>query len=315
MNTLILAAVLGIALIVVLIAVVKLHPFLSLLIGAAATAMIAGVPYNESLNSFTTGVGGTVSSVGLLIALGGIIGILLTRSGGADVIVDTILKSAPQNKLAWAMAFSAFIVGIPLFFEVGVVILIPIILLVARRAKMPVIALGIPALAGLSALHAFVPPHPGPLVAIDALGANLGLTLGLGLIVAIPVVIISGPLMARWMVKMVPIMAPEEDTVKSQDAPESKPSFFEAISVILLPVVLMLAASIVDVLGAQKTAVGKVIVWIGMPFGSADYYHILRYGAARFPCSLEARHVELDCRFRVRFDCRYFADCCCRRRF
>ena len=86
-----------------------------------------------------------VSSVGLLIALGGIIGILLTRSGGADVIVDTILKSAPQNKLAWAMAFSAFIVGIPLFFEVGVVILIPIVLLVARRAKMPVIALGIPA--------------------------------------------------------------------------------------------------------------------------------------------------------------------------
>ncbi|ERH31595.1 gluconate:H+ symporter [Alloscardovia omnicolens] len=265
MNTLILAAVLGIALIVVLIAVVKLHPFLSLLIGAAATAMIAGVPYNESLNSFTTGVGGTVSSVGLLIALGGIIGILLTRSGGADVIVDTILKSAPQNKLAWAMAFSAFIVGIPLFFEVGVVILIPIVLLVARRAKMPVIALGIPALAGLSALHAFVPPHPGPLVAIDALGANLGLTLGLGLIVAIPVVIISGPLMARWMVKMVPIMAPEEDTVKSQDAPEGKPSFFEAISVILLPVVLMLAASIVDVLGAQKTAVGKAIVWIGTP--------------------------------------------------
>ena len=78
-----------------------------------------------------------------------------------------------------------------------------------------------------------MPPHPGPLVAIDALGANLGLTLGLGLIVAIPVVIISGPLMARWMVKMVPIMAPEEDTVKSQDAPEGKPSFFEAISVIL----------------------------------------------------------------------------------
>lgn len=119
MNTLILAAVLGIALIVVLIAVVKLHPFLSLLIGAAATAMIAGVPYNESLNSFTTGVGGTVSSVGLLIALGGIIGILLTRSGGADVIVDTILKSAPQNKLAWAMAFSAFIVGYPALLRSG----------------------------------------------------------------------------------------------------------------------------------------------------------------------------------------------------
>ncbi|MFD0704462.1 GntP family permease [Alloscardovia venturai] len=265
MSTLIIAAILGIALIVLLIAVVKLHPFLSLMIGSAVTAVIAGVPYDKSLDSFTSGVGGTVSSVGLLIALGGIIGILLTRSGGADVIVDTILQKSPQNKLGWAMALSAFVVGIPLFFEVGVVILIPIILLVARRAKMPVIALGIPALAGLSALHAFVPPHPGPLVAIDALHANLGLTLGLGLIIAIPVVIIAGPVAARWMVKMVPIMAPEEDTVKSQDAPESRPSFGEAISVILLPVVLMLAASIVDVANLKSTPWGRAIVWIGTP--------------------------------------------------
>lgn len=265
MSTLILAAVLGIALIVVLIAVVKLHPFLSLLLGSLVTAIIAGVSYDKSLDSFTSGVGSTVSGVGLLIALGGIIGILLTRSGAADVIVDTILEKAPRNKLGWAMAMAAFVIGIPLFFEVGVVILIPIILLVARRAKMPVIALGIPALAGLSALHAFVPPHPGPLVAIDALHANLGLTLGLGLLVAIPVVIISGPVMARIMVKMVPIMAPEEDTVKAQEVAENRPSFCEAISVILLPVVLMLAASVVDIAGVAKTPVGRAVVWVGTP--------------------------------------------------
>ncbi len=265
MEQLIIAALLGIALIVVLIAVVKLHPFLSLMLGAVVTALIAGVPYDESLNSFTQGVGSTVSGVGLLIALGGIIGILLTRSGGADVIVDTILEKAPQNKLGWAMAMSAFIVGIPLFFEVGVVILIPIILLVARRAKMPVIALGIPALAGLSALHAFVPPHPGPLAAIDALHANLGMTLGLGLLIAIPTVIIGGPLLARWMVKLVPIMAPEEDTVKAEKKPENRPSFLESVSVIILPVVLMLAASVVDIMGATKTPVGRAIAWIGSP--------------------------------------------------
>lgn len=265
MSALIIAAILGIALIVVLIAVVKLHPFLSLLVGSAVTAVIAGVPYDKSLDSFTAGVGSTVSGVGLLIALGGIIGILLTRSGGADVIVDTILEKAPRNKLGWAMALSAFVIGIPLFFEVGVVILIPIILLVARRAKMPVIALGIPALAGLSALHAFVPPHPGPLVAIDALHANLGLTLGLGLLIAIPVVIISGPVMAHFMVKWVPIMAPEEDTVKASEKAENRPSFAEAVSVILLPVVLMLAASVVDVIGAASSPVGRAIVWVGTP--------------------------------------------------
>lgn len=265
MTQLIIAAAVGIALIVLLIAIVKVHPFLSLMIGSAVTAVIAGVPYYQSLKSFTTGVGSTVSGVGLLIALGGIIGILLTRSGGADVIVDTILEKAPQNKLPWAMAMSAFIVGIPLFFEVGVVILIPIILLVARRSKMPVIVLGIPALAGLSALHAFVPPHPGPLVAIDALHANLGLTLGLGLIIAVPTVIIAGPLLARWMVKLVPIMAPEEDTVKSNDKPESRPSFLEAVSIIILPVVLMLAASIVDIAGVAQTPVGRVVAWVGGP--------------------------------------------------
>ena len=111
MSSLIVAAVLGIALIVVLIAVVKVHPFLSLMIGSAATAIMAGVPYYKSLDSFTDGVGSTVSGVGLLVALGGIIGILLTRSGGADVIVDTILEKAPRNKLSWAMALSAFIGG------------------------------------------------------------------------------------------------------------------------------------------------------------------------------------------------------------
>lgn len=155
--------------------------------------------------------------------------------------------------------------GIPLFFEVGVVILIPIILLAARRAKMPVVALGIPALAGLSALHAFIPPHPGPLVAIDALKANLGLTLGLGLLVAIPVVVVSGPLMARWMVKLVPIMAPEVDAGETREPSEHRPTFFEAISVILLPVVLMLAASMVDVLGMTGTPVGRAIAWVGTP--------------------------------------------------
>ncbi|OTA26861.1 gluconate transporter [Alloscardovia macacae] len=272
MSSLIIAALLGIALIVILIAVVKLHPFLALMLGSAATAILAGVPYDKSFASFTTGVGSTVSGVGLLIALGGIIGILLTRSGGADVIVDTILAKAPKNKLGWAMALSAFIVGIPLFFEVGVVILIPIILLVARRAKMPVVALGIPALAGLSALHAFVPPHPGPLVAIDALHAHLGMTLGLGLLIAVPTVILSGPLLARLMVRWVPIMAPGAET-SAQSEGESegnsgqsgRPSFLEAVSVIILPVLLMLAASVVDLAGLKASPAGRAIVWVGTP--------------------------------------------------
>lgn len=263
---LIIAAVIGIAAIVLLITVFKIHPFLSLLIGSMAMAICAGVAYDKSLDSFTAGLGATVSSVGILIALGGIIGTILTVSGGADVIVDTVLKKTPQRLLPWAMSLIAFIVGIPLFFEVGVVILIPVVLFAARRSKKPVILLGIPALAGLSTLHAFVPPHPGPLVAISSLNANLGLTLGLGLLVAIPTVIISGPLLAKVMVRWVPIMAPDAPEQAIATKPEEKkPSFGSAVTVILLPVVLMLISSIVDLTGQKGTPVGRFIVFIGGP--------------------------------------------------
>ncbi len=122
--------------------------------------------------------------------------------------MDTVLARAPGPRLPWAMAFIAFVVGIPLFFEVGIVLLIPVVMIVARRARQSLVLVGVPALAGLSALHGLVPPHPGPLLAIDAVNADLGLTLGLGLLVAVPTVIIAGPVAARFMARWVPIEAP-----------------------------------------------------------------------------------------------------------
>ena len=263
---LIIAAIIGIAAIVVLIAAFKLHPFLSLLLGSFLMAVCAGVPYDEAIDSFTSGAGSTFSGVGLLIAFGAIIGTILFASGGADVIVDTIMARTPLARLPWAMALIAFIVGIPMFFEVGVVIIIPVVLFAARRARMRVMLIAIPALAGLSTLHAFIPPHPGPLAAIDSLHANLGVTLGLGLLVAIPTVIISGPLLGRLMARWVPIMAPENEA--EQDAPKdaaNRPSFAQAISVILCPVVLMLAASVVDLTGLKATPWGCAIAFLGEP--------------------------------------------------
>ena len=122
---LIAAAIIGIAIIVLLIAVCKVHPFLSLLAGSFTMAVCAGVEYDKAFGSFTSGVGSTIANVGLLIAFGSIIGTILFKSGGADTIVDTIMAKTPLQRLPWAMALIAFIVGIPMFFEVGVVILIP----------------------------------------------------------------------------------------------------------------------------------------------------------------------------------------------
>ena len=206
---LILAALAGIALIVVLITVAKLHPFLALIFGAITVGVVAGQNPGDVLDSFGKGFGDTAASVGILIALGAMFAKLLADSGGADEIVDTIIGRASPRALPWAMALVGAIIGLPMFFEIGLVLLMPVIFLVSRRSGLPLMKIGIPALAGLSAMHGFVPPHPGPLVAVAALHANLGITLGLGVLVAVPSIIIAGPLFARFAARWVPVEAPE----------------------------------------------------------------------------------------------------------
>jgi gluconate:H+ symporter, GntP family len=205
---LLIAAIVAIASVVLLIVVAKFHPMLALIIGSGVLAAVALVPPADALTSFLTGLGTTFGSVGLLIALGAMLGKLLADSGGANRIVDTIVDRVGVKQLPWAMALIAAIIGLPMFFEIGVVILVPIIILVARRTQVPLMLVGIPALAGLSILHGLVPPHPGPVTAIDFLKADLGLTLVFGLIIAVPTLVIAGPLLARFVNQWVPIEAP-----------------------------------------------------------------------------------------------------------
>ena len=262
----VLAALAGIATIILLIVWRKVHPFLALTLGSAVLALAAGIPLADTFTAFTAGLGSTIGGVGTLIAFGAIIGRLLIDSGGADQIVDTILARTSGPGLPWAMALIAFVVGIPLFFEVGIVLLIPVVMIVARRAHQPLVLVGIPALAGLSALHGLVPPHPGPLIAIDAVGADLGMTLGLGLLVAVPTVIISGPLSARLMARWVPIEAPEPlGAAETHDGP--RPDFVTSIFVVLLPVVLMLLRTVVETLGPEDMpgVLAHTALFLGQP--------------------------------------------------
>ncbi|WBB83750.1 SLC13 family permease [Micromonospora sp. WMMC264] len=223
-TQLVLAALLGIAAVVLLIAWGKVHPFLALILGAAVLGVVAAVPVDKIVTSFSGGVGSTVGGVGLLIALGAMIGGLLAESGGADGIVERVVGRVSGTALPWAMAGVAALIGLPLFFEVGVVLLVPIVLLVSLRVNVPLIKIGIPALAGLSVLHGLVPPHPGPLVAIDALGANLGQTLALGLLVAIPTVIIAGPVFGNFIARYVPATAPAELLPTRRDTGDRSPT-------------------------------------------------------------------------------------------
>ena len=270
---LILAAVVGVAVIVVLITWLRIHPFLALLLGSLVTGLVAGMPADAATASFITGFGATSGSVGILIALGAMYGKLLADSGGADRIVDTLVSRTSVRALPWVMGLVGAIIGLPMFFEIGLVLLMPVIILVTRRSKLPLMRVALPAIAGLSAMHGLVPPHPGPLVAIGALGANLGVTLAFGVLVAIPVIILAGPVFSRFAAKWVPVDVPglflgtegdEGDTAAGVE--RKRPSFALALISILLPVVLMLGKALADITASKSTAEWKLILdFLGTP--------------------------------------------------
>jgi GntP family gluconate:H+ symporter len=290
-------AVVGIAIIVVLIVALKVHAFLSLTIGALFVGVASGIGAGDVTKSYENGVGSVLGYVGVLIALGAMVGKLLADSGGADQVVDTLLRGKPGG-LPWKMALIAFIIGIPMFFEIGLVLLIPVVVLAVRRTGARAMLLGIPALAGLSVLHGFVPPHPGPLAAIGVLKGNVGITLALGLLVAIPTVIVAGPLFGRLAAKWVPIGAagaalevgsghhdsePVPSGAGAHDAATTDahhdaqhaapagttrtrtPSFAATLSTVLLPVALMLIKAASDVWMSPDNAIYPVLQFIGDP--------------------------------------------------
>jgi gluconate:H+ symporter, GntP family len=300
---LIIAAVAGVAVIIAMITWLKIHPFLALTVGSIGVGIGAGLGLNKSGVSFSNGVGSTVASVGLLVALGAMFGKLLADSGGADQIVDTIVTRSSARALPWTMALVGALIGLPMFFEIGLVLLIPVIILVARRSGLPLFRIAIPTLAGLSVMHGLVPPHPGPLVAVAALKANLGLTLALGVLVAIPTVIIAGPIFSRFAAKWVDVPVPSlfitdeaegaaaegrasgvatggrgEAAVQTlprtgvataagaTDAVRPRPSFAVALASILLPVILMLGKAVADVVAPDsKSNVKTLLDFIGTP--------------------------------------------------
>jgi GntP family gluconate:H+ symporter len=265
-------AVVAIAIIVVLITQLKVHPFIALILGSGVVGLASGLKATDVIKQFESGFGSTLGGVGILVGLGTMLGKLLAESGGADRIVNTILGWAGDRRLPWAMTLIAMIIGIPLFFEVGVVLLIPVIILMTRRSGSSIVRVGIPALAGLSVMHGLVPPHPGPLIAVDALKADLGQTMAYGLLVAIPTVIIAGPLYGTWIGNRVHPIPPQRlvdqfavDSGDSSDKDGREPSFAVTLGTVLLPVVLMLGKALADVLLDSKNTVRTWIDFIGDP--------------------------------------------------
>jgi gluconate:H+ symporter, GntP family len=291
-TELVVYAAIAIGLVIVLVAWLKVHPFVSLLIGCVVMGLLAGEKPGDLIDSITGGAGDTLGDVGLILALGTMLGKLLAESGGADQLARAVVGEAGPKRAPWAMALVAMIVGIPLFFEIGVVLMIPIIFVVARRVKEAgfkgdaYLAVGLPALAGLSVLHGLVPPHPGPLIGIDALHANLGTTMLYGFIIAIPTVIVAGPVFARFATHWAHADPPQAliDQVAKETDNENPPPVGLVIVTILLPVAIMLARTVVDVSADDGSAVKDWADFIGDPIialGIGLLFAMFTFGFAR----------------------------------
>ncbi len=283
-TPLLIVAFLGVSLVVVLITWLRMPAFLALATGSLFVGLAARMPLAEIPRAFQSGVGDTLGFVAMVIGLGTVIGKLLAESGGAAVVSGALIRTMGERRLDWALMLSGFIIGLPVFFQVGLVLLAPVLFTVSRQTGTPLLRLGLPMVAGLSVAHGLVPPHPGPLAAIELLGADPGRTLFYSLVVGLPVAILSGPLFTRFIGSRVHA---EPGTIAEQfsgaRAAGRPPSLGITLLTILMPVILMLGAAL-----AQTTmsdgAVRQGLTFAGLPLMAmllATLLALVTFGQAR----------------------------------
>jgi GntP family gluconate:H+ symporter len=265
--TLLFNAVIAILALILMITRLRIHPFIALIITSGLLGLISGMPLPKIVKSFQDGFGGVLGFVGIVLGLGTMLGKLMAESGGADQISQTLVRAFGRERVHWAMMMGAFLVGIPLFFEIGFVLLIPLVFIVARRSGVPLFKIGMPMLASLSVMHGLVPPHPGPLLAIGVFGADIGKTILYGLIVGLPTVIIAGPLFGSFISRYVDIKPSDELMAQLAREPQTNnlPGFGITLVTVLSPVFLMLLKTLVDVTLPEGHAMRDLMDFIGNP--------------------------------------------------
>jgi gluconate:H+ symporter, GntP family len=237
-----LVAVIGL---ILLIAAFKLNPFISLLVVSLALALVAGMPFTAGIHSFELGMGATLGHIAIIVALGTMLGKMLAESGGADQIAHTLIDFFGEKRVTWAMMTIGLLVGLPCFFEVGFVLLIPIAFTVARRTRKSLILVALPLVAGLSVVHGLVPPHPAAMLAVTIFHADVGRTILFALLIGIPTAVLAGPLFAKLIAPHIEVPAENPMAAEFVDhgAERRLPGFGITLGTILLPVVLMLIGS------------------------------------------------------------------------
>jgi len=265
-GTLISIAVGAVLLLLLLIIRFRVHAFVALVIVSLLTALATGIPAGNILSTITSAFGSTLGGVALLVGLGAMLGRLLEISGGAQALADDLIRRFGEERAPLALGIASLIFGFPIFFDAGLVVMLPVVFTVARRLKGSLLLYGIPVAAAFSVMHVFVPPHPGPVAASELLGADVGLLVLVGIVAVIPVWFIAGHLFGAWIGKRIILPVPDSfDAGKKTDEAVNPPSSSLVILLLLLPLVLIFINTGLDFARAQG--------WVS---ADADWYQLAR---------------------------------------
>lgn len=259
-----LIVILGIGLLLVLILGFKLNSFVAFIVVSLAVALGEGMALNAAVLSIEKGIGDTLGILTLILGLGAMLGKLVADSGAAQRITLSLIGVFGTGRVQWALMLTAFIIGVPLFYDVGFVIMMPIVFAVVASTKAPLLYVGLPTLASLSVTHGYLPPHPAPTAIAATFGADIGTTLIYGIIIAIPAIIVAGPILSRGL-KKVDARPMEEFAGAPLTSPEKLPGFWTSVVSSLLPVLLIGAGTIAANALPEGHAVRTVLGWVGNP--------------------------------------------------
>ncbi len=242
----------------------RMNAFLALLLVALGVGICMGMSTADTLAAIQKGVGGTLGTLALIMGLGAILGGLIAESGAAQVIARHLTDAFGVNKIAWAMVLTGFIIGIPMFYNVAFLMVLPIIFAMARETKQPILVVALPIIASLSVMHGFLPPHPAPTAIVDFYKASMQLTLIYGLVIAIPTVIVAGVIFGKTMYK-IPAVVNERLFNMPNHSPENLPSFGVSVLVSLTPVILMGLSAAGMLLLQKENPLNQAMQFLGDP--------------------------------------------------
>ncbi|APB71730.1 permease DsdX [Paenibacillus polymyxa] len=297
--SLLLYALISIIGLILLIAKVKMNPFVALIVGAVFMGLIAGMPLKSIVTAYQEGVASVLGFIAIVLGLGTMLGKLMAESGGAEQIAKTMVRVFGEKNVHWAMMVVAVICGIPVFIQVGIVLLFPLVFVIAKHTGTSLIKIGISLVAGLAVVHSLIPPHPAAMLAVGIFNANIGKTIFLALIVALPSAAIAGPIYGSWISKRIKVETSSELMEQFTETKERElPGFGITLFTIMLPVILMLLATIVDLILPEANVFRQVIDFIGSPIIAlliALLFSLYSFGYARNFDSKQLLKFTNDC--------------------